>query len=560
MRVLLGLAVSVLLVGACAPDDEGAEWESFRDRFLESYFEYHPTFAVYQGRHEFDGQLPDWSTEGILATAAWFHEAREGAEAIEPDELPEAMQVEREHLLAQIDADLFWLEKAEAPWRNPAWYGLDPNVYLTRAYAPLADRMAAYNRWAGAVPGATEQIMANLRTPLPKSFIDIGRIRFGGLASYLEDDVPGVFAEITDEDLWTEFEEVTGEAIAALSQLDAWLAGQLDAATDDYALGPDAYRAMLWDTERVDIPLDELEAIGRADLERNVAALEEVCRDYAPGATIEECTARAAAHKPADGPVVEARRQLDELEVMLRQKDLVSIPGTERALVEEAPPHRRSNGAYIDIPGPYEKGLPSIYYIAPPDPSWSAADQAAYVPSMGNLLFISVHEVWPGHFLQFLHANRAPSVVGRVFVGYAFAEGWAHYTEELMWDAGLGDGNPETHIGQLDNALLRNVRFLSSIGLHTGGMTVEESERMFREVAHQDPGSARQQAARGTYDPGYLNYTMGKLMIQSLRADWLAENPGMTMKDFHDRFLSFGGPPIPLVRAAMVGEGSGNLF
>jgi uncharacterized protein (DUF885 family) len=176
------------------------------------------------------------------------------------------------------------------------------------------------------------------------------------------------------------------------------------------------------------------------------------------------------------------------------------------------------------------------------------------------LLFTSVHEVWPGHFLQFLHSNNSPSKFGQVFIGYAFAEGWAHYTEEMMWDAGLGEGDSTVHIGQLLNALLRNVRLISAIGLHTGKMTVEQSERMFRELAFQDPGNARQQAARGTFDPAYLNYTMGKLMIRKLRDDWCADRGGReAWKDFHDQFLSFGGPPIPLVRKAML-RNEKNLF
>ena len=148
---------------------------------------------------------------------------------------------------------------------------------------------------------------------------------------------------------------------------------------------------------------------------------------------------------------------------------------------------------------------------------------------------------------------------GRVFVGYAFAEGWAHYTEEMLWEAGLGNGDPVTHIGQLSNALLRNGRFLSTIGLHTQGMTLEESERLFREQAFQDAGTARQQAARGTFDPAYLNYTMGKLMIRKLREDWTASRGGrQAWREFHDRFLSYGGPPIPLVREAMLGSGEGS--
>jgi uncharacterized protein (DUF885 family) len=177
------------------------------------------------------------------------------------------------------------------------------------------------------------------------------------------------------------------------------------------------------------------------------------------------------------------------------------------------------------------------------------------VPGKANLLFVSAHEVWPGHFLQVLHSNRASWKFGQLFVGYAFAEGWAHYTEEMMFDAGLAGATPEIHIGQLSNALLRDVRFLSAIGLHTGGMTVAQSERMFREQALQNPGSARQQAARGTFDPAYLNNTMGKLMIMQLRQDWTASRGGRAgWKAFHDQFLSYGGPPIPLVRAQMMGS------
>ncbi|MEO8743137.1 MAG: DUF885 family protein, partial [Lysobacteraceae bacterium] len=174
-------------------------------------------------------------------------------------------------------------------------------------------------------------------------------------------------------------------------------------------------------------------------------------------------------------------------------------------------------------------------------------------PGKDVLLFTSSHEVFPGHFVQFLHANRSDWIFGRLFVGYAYAEGWAHYCEEMMFDAGLEGATPEVHIGQLSEALLRDVRFISAIGMHTEGMTVAESDKMFREKAFQDPGNAMQQAARGTYDPAYLNYTLGKLMIMQLREDWTASRGGRSAwKAFHDQFLSYGGPPIPLVRAEMM--------
>jgi hypothetical protein len=485
---------------------------------------------------------------------------RDSAAAFPIDSSDAPRELEREYLLAVLDRDLFWQERADWPRRNPTWYAdqIDPNVYLTRPYAPLAERMRAYTRWARSLPKALGQMRANLQTPMPRTYADIGRGRLGGMVSYLEQDVPMAFDSVRDSVTRRDFASANAAAVLALKEMDSWLAAEQKRGTSGFAIGPELFRDMLRSTERVEVSLDTLEARGRADLERNLEELRSACHEYAPGVPLRRCMERMNAHKPTGGAVAAARGQLDTLEQFVRAADIVSVPGRERALVHEAPPYQRFNFAYIDIPGPYEKNIASIYYIAPPDPAWSAAEQAAYVPGVADLLFTSVHEVWPGHFLNFLHSNRAKSRFGQVFVGYAFAEGWAHYAEEMMWEAGLGQGNPEIHIGQLSNALLRNVRFLSAIGLHTRGMTVEESERMFREQALQDPGNSRQQAARGTYDPAYLNYTMGKLMIRKLREDWTHDRGGQeAWKRFHDAFLSYGGPPIPLVRRAMLGKDGG---
>ena len=395
---------------------------------------------------------------------------------------------------------------------------------------------------------------------MPRTFANLAHTAFGGLAKYYRDDVPTVFAEVGDSILQSEFTAANELAIEAMTKLDDWVVAQLPDATEDFALGAELYQEMLWATERVDVPIAELKKVGEADLQRNLDALRSACAEYAPEATIHDCIAKMRSMKNEGGAVEGARRQLDGLRTFLIENEVVSIPGTEIALVDEAPSYASWNFAYINIPGPYEEGLPSVYYIAPPDESWSEEQKNDYLPGNADLLFVSVHEIWPGHFLQFLHSNRSRSKFGQVFVGYAFAEGWAHYTEEMMWEAGYSDGDPEIHIGQLQNALLRNVRLLSSIGMHTEGMTVEESYTMFREKAYQDHGNAEQQSARGTYDPPYLNYTMGKLMIRKLREDWMKANgTEATWKEFHDKFLSFGGPPIPLIRKAMLGD-EGNLF
>lgn len=548
-----------------------ARWDTLVNDFIESFFKAHPTFAVFAGRHEFDGKLPDWSAAGIAAEITRLHAIETAVNAFDSTSLDKQRRYQKSYLLARVKRDLFWLEKARWPFRSPAFYfdwlsdTLDPDPYISRRYASVEIRMQAYIDFATALPTAAAQIQTNLQAPMPRTWVEYAVASFGGMGDYFDTDVKQAFSAVTDEDLWVAFNRANGEAAAAMHKLADYFKAMRGTATEDFALGPDLFASMIKDTEMVDVSLEKMLEIGHADLARNQRALAEACGSYAPGESIEACFSRMANHKPDDGAVIAAREQLKEIKNFLVEKDLVSIPGTEECAVEESPPYARSNFAYINIPGPYETGEQSTYFIAPPDPSWPEAEQQAYIPGEANLLAVSVHEVWPGHFLNFLHANRSDWQFGRVFVGYAFAEGWAHYTEEMMYNAGLRDYDVETRIGMLSNALLRNARFISAIGLHSGTMTVAESEKLFLEQAHQDAGTSRQQAARGTYDPAYLNYTMGKLMIRQLRDDWLQAR-GLDSQDqtnwkaFHDAFLSYGGPPIPLVREQMLNSAAEAVF
>ena len=563
----LALPITALLfLGACTslPPRPSAtvpeQWDAFVAGYIEGHFAAVPSFAVRAGRHEFDGKLPDWSEAGLQREIARLQAAQTRALAFDAAALTESQRFERDYLLAVIDKNLFWLTTAGWPYKNPFYYGrdLDPEVYVTREYAPLAVRMKAYIAYARAIPGAIEQIRGNLRPPLPRTYIDNGRVIFGGLASFYATAVPVIFAAVLDEKLQEELRRANAVALRAVQEMDTWLAAQQESATEDFALGAELFEEMLRRTERIDLPLARLETLGRQDLARNLVSLREACAFFLPDATLAACVDAVNANKPAGGAVAGARRQLDELKEFVIAKQVVTIPGAEEARVAESPDYMRWNLAYIAIPGPYEQGLPAIYYVAPPDPAWSEAERRAYLPGEAKLRFVSVHEVWPGHFLQYLHAHRAASKIGQLFSSYAFSEGWAHYSEEMMWEAGLGSGDPETHIGQILEALLRNVRFLSAIALHTGRMTVAESVELFREAAYLDPGNARQQAARGTFDPAYLNYTLGKLMIRQLRDDWSATRGGRpAWPAFHEAFLSLGAPPIPLVRAALLGAEGG---
>jgi hypothetical protein len=553
------------------PSPTSQAWLKLSNAFIENYMNAQPAFAAQAGRHEFDGQLPDVSAHGLKREIARLHDERDQIAAVDPANLEPRERFDREYLLAVVDKDLFWIEKTQFPFSNPSWYlgQIDPDVYLSRNYAPLDKRMKAYIRYAQAIPRIAASIKENLKSPMPKTYVELGIEEFGGLADFYTKNVTPVFASVSDADLQKQLKDADAVAAQAMSGLKDYLVGQRKNATDKYAFGPELFAQMVKQTEQVDLPVEQIEAAGRADLDRNTAALKAECSTYAAKASLAQCVGKMQANKPKGGPVEEARNQLKMLKEFIVQNNVVSIPSNDEALVAEAPPYNRSNAAFINTAGPYDKGVVSVYNIAPPDPKWSKAEQAAYIPGEDALLFTSVHEVWPGHFLQFLHSNANPDKLEGLWVGYAFAEGWAHYCEEMMVDMGLAKGDAERHIGQLSEALLRDVRLLSAIGLHTHGMTVAQSEKMFREQAFQDAGNARQQAARGTYDPAYLNYTLGKLMIRKLRADWLAKsaagaapaNPDDQTRwhEFHDKFLSYGGPPIPLLRKEMLGAG-GNLL
>jgi len=559
----LAALVVVLALGACGGTEQQAvsngiedlPWEDFAANSIAEYYSRNPELAVSVGLHEYDGQMSDFSlaaaeeyaswVDGIIAAAA-FYDDLEGIEAFE-----------RDYMVNALRGELFWIRDSGFATNNPVAYAaaLDFDVYIDREYAPPEERIVAYTKYVSQVPTALHTMQENLELPLPAPYVQTAHAIFAGMAGYMENTVPDLFSTVEDEKLQRQFTAVNSVAARAVRQTATWLKEQQVSATDDYALGEEKFLKMLSATQGVDIALADLKTAGVLNLEQNLEQLHDACAAFAPGESTRDCVLKVQNRKPPEGAVGGATRQLPGLRRFLENNDIVSIPGTETALVAEAPPHKRSNSAYIDIPGPFESGLPSVYYIAPPDPTWSDEDQRAYIPGEMELLAISVHEVWPGHFLQFLHANRAENNVGRHFSNYSFVEGWAHYTEQMMIDAGLGEDDPEFRIGQLLNALLRNVRYLSAIGLHAEGMTVEESQAMFEKKAFQDFGNANQQAFRGTYDPGYLNYTLGKLMINKLRDDWTAGRGGEeAWGRFHDQFLSFGSPPIPLIRQQMLGE------
>ena len=532
-------------------------WERFTDEFIKRHFEAAPTAGVWAGRHEYDGQLPDVGVQAIGRRAAMLRGyASRAREEFPADSLADGEKLEREHLVAAIDGMLFGVEVAGYHRRNPAWYAgtISPSVYVSRNYASRAVRLKALTAYLRNLPAYLRQMRANLQPPFPRPFVRSALVRFGGLATHLGDEVPALFAGVEDAALQGAFAEALGPAVAALRDVEAWLGEQLPESSGDFALGEERYRELLWRRYRIDLHWKALKAVAEADLQRNLELLRQACLSHDREIAAGDCAAQVREDKPAAGAVARANEQLPELRAFLMEADLVGIPGEEVAFVAEAPAYRRTNSAYIEIPGPYEQGLPAIYYIAGPDPEWPPEVQRQYVPGEADLLNTSVHEVWPGHFLHSLYNRRSANKVGKVLRNGMLSEGWAHYAEELMQEAGLGEGRPLVRVGQILDALMRDVRFLSSIGLHVEGMSVDTSRRMFAELAHLDPGNAEQQALRGTYDPGYFAYTVGKLIIRKMREDWTAPRGGRAAwREFHETLLSHGSAPLPVLRKAMMG-------
>ena len=522
------------------------------DRFFAAHMTFRPQLAVDLGLHEYDGKVPDRSRAAIDAEIARLRAAQTTFEAIEPARLSKMRRVEREVVLAEIRKELFELDVRKRPYRDPFFYlfRFSLTAYAAREYAPSAERAGAMLRACEASPAYYQQAATNLEDKLPRAYLQVGLMLAKGTVTYLTGDAKRAFAD----------QPIHGKLAACLETLAKHvgdfartLEARMPAATDEFRIGAETLVAMLHATDGIQTDIATLERIARADLDANRAAIVAAAQQIDPARDVAAVVAEVSADKPAD-VLAEATAQLDTLRKFILDNRIVSLPRNDAIHVRESPPHMRGNFAGLGGVGPFESApMPSFYFIAPPDPAWPPEQQRAYVMSKHDMLFTSAHEVYPGHFVQGMHQRTLDSRVLAAFETYTASEGWAHYVEQMMWEEGLGNRDPRAHIGQLKNALLRDVRFLVALGYHAGSLTPEQATQMFVEQAFADPGNAKQQALRGTIDPMFLGYTLGKLIILELRADWRSANPANSLRDFHDEFLRYGEAPLPVTRRMMLG-------
>lgn len=554
---------------ATAPPSANVAFDEAAGAFLEDLYARQPTWATYLGVHTYNDRLDDYSWNAVDEAVASARRFRARVAAIEAAALSPDRQLDHEQLIRAIDSRLLTLE-AVRPWAvDPDSYssGLTRTAYIMikRNFAPPDERLRQLIAREKAMPAALAHAKINLQNP-PRIYTEIAIEQMDGNREFFETAVASAFPTVTDKALLAEFKQANDAVIAALADYKKWLQDDLlKRSKGTFAIGEEVFRKKLAADEMIELPLDELLQIAERDLRKNQAAFAETARKIDPKRTpAEVLRALEADHPPAEKLLSTTQAELDALGRFMTDKRIVTIPKAAPARVQETPPFlRATTSASMDIPGPFEKVATEAYYnMTLPDPDAPPAERNEfmtqwYYPAIAN---VSVHEVWPGHYLQFLYARDFPSDIRKVFGAATNSEGWAHYCEQMVIDEGFHADDPRYRLAQLQDALLRDARFIVGIRLHTKGMTVAEAEKFFVREGYQSRPAARSESKRGTSDPTYGYYTMGKLMILKLREDYRAKmGARFSLQDFHDTFIKLGPLPLPLVRKAMLGE-TGRLF
>ncbi|MEZ4312064.1 MAG: DUF885 domain-containing protein [Polyangiaceae bacterium] len=530
-----------------APKTPGEKLAALSEKVVADWLADEPQKGRELGLHEHDGKVADCSKAAIEGRIERLKKQREELAAIDEGALSADEVLDRAILMHQIDGFLFRAVEMEDWKKNPRFYEelFGVNAYLDRDYAPAAERGQRLLAHEKAALGQVANVTANLQGPMSKAVVETALKVYKGYVDYLKNDVPKQLAGVGDAAFQKELAETNGKLAAEAQKIaDHLTKNELPRADSSHVLGTEKYKKLLFVQEGLSIPLAEFKAMGEKNLRENKKAYEKLRN-------------KAKVSRPKATELLSGATKLTEdARQFVIKKDLVTIPTEDKAVLKETPPFMRWNSAFLNPPGPFEKvATTAFYYITLPDPTWPKKEQEEYIMPWGTLLSTTVHEVYPGHFLQGQWERKAPTRVQAMFGSYSFVEGWAHYAEEMMLEEGFGAEDPQNKLGQLSDALLRNCRFAASIGIHTEGLSLDQVAKRFQKDCFQDKATAREQAVRGTFDPGYFAYTLGKIQILELRAE-AKERLGekFSLKKFHDALLSHGSPAVPLIRDRVLAE------
>jgi len=528
------------------------------DHFFDEYFHFKPSDATAAGFHQFDTQLEDPSPAAREAHIAFLRRA-ESEFAAMPD------SIDRDLVLAHVRGDLLELERIRMWEKNPDQYSSSMTnsifILMSRTFASAEERLRSVVARERQMPRALEIARSNLKNA-PRVYTEVAIEQMPGIIGFVEHDVPAAFSKVTDAKLNADFADANGRVVEALRSYEKWLKSDLlPRSRGDFRLGAELYRKKLEYDEMVDTPLDQLLRQGYDDLRRNQQAFRKVAASVDPKKTPMEIMDALAHDHPAPDHLLEAfRNTLGGLRNYIVEHHIVTIPSDVPPIVEETPPFMRAlTSASMDTPGPYEGVAKEAFFnVTLPEAGWPPQTIEEWMEGFnrGTIVSTAVHEVYGGHYVQFLWVKQAPSKVRKLFGCSSNAEGWAHYNEQMMLDEGYGNGDLKLRLGQLQDALLRNARYIVGIQMHTGNMTFDQAVDFFVKEGYQTRAVALRETKRGTSDPTYLVYTLGKLQIMKLREDYRKKmGTAFRLEEFHNEFLKQGFPPIVLVRRAMLGDG-----
>ena len=566
MRVLRILLIFTL-AGVSFAQSRDAEFNKLADRFFdELVFKYDPVQATSAGFHQYDSLLATGSRAEILAETALLKKFEREVLAFDARGLSGAIAADRELVLAQIRAQALSLESIRMWEKNPDTYssGITNAIFviMSRSFAPPEERLKSVIARERLVPRVFQSARENLKNP-PRIYTEVALEQLPGIVGFFQNDVPKAFVQVTNQQLMGEFKKANQGVIDALNAYRKFLQTDLlGRSHGDYKIGAENYRKKLLYDEMVDTPLDRLLQAGYDNLRLNQAEFKRVAAQLNPKRTAEQILEETGKDHPAAGQLLQSFRDvLGGLREFIEKRHIVTIPSPVPPILEETPPFMRAlTTASMDTPGAYEKVAKEAFFnVTLPEKDWPAKQTEEYLQGFnrGTIISTAVHEVYPGHYTQFLWIARAPTKVRKLLGCSSNAEGWAHYTEQMMLDEGYGNGDLKLRLGQLQDALLRNARYIVGIQMHTGKMTFDQAVEFFVSEGYQVRPVAQKEAKRGTSDPTYLVYTLGKLQILKLREDYKKMKGGKsTLQDFHDAFMQQGYPPIKIVRKALLGNDS----
>jgi uncharacterized protein (DUF885 family) len=580
IRLFFALILLALYLAATglAAQTEDAEYESVAEEYIKTYLAAHPLQGTALGLHEYDGKITDYSRLALDAELSRLRRFDDRLVKFDPSKLSPRQSIDLRILQAAVKRDLFEMLEMSSFERNPMLYAraADVNVYIKRNFAPLEDRVRSLVAVESQIPNILIAARTNLNEKLPKPFVELAVQIARGSADFLKKDLVAAVSGLKDEQLRSAFQEANRKAASALNDYAAWLEREkLPKASLDFALGEEKFRRFLAQTELVDLPPQEILEIGMAQLKIEQEAFAEAAKKIDPSKSpIEVFKQIQSEHPTPDKLIPDVAKDLDKIRKYVLSRHVVTIPSDVRAKVKETPQYLRATSfASMDTPGPFEKrATEAYYYVTPTEPDWPEKQKQEWLTAFNYYTsdVTSIHEAYPGHYVQFLHLNASPATkVEKIFGSYAFIEGWAHYCEKMMLDEGFSSPTGHTssddevkraakyRMAQADEALLRLCRLCVSIKMHTQDMSIDDATKFFQDNCYYEEKPARQEAMRGTFDPGYLNYTLGKLQILKLRDDYKAQQGNdFSLQKFHNELLNHGMPPIRLLREIMLKDQS----